>query len=99
MECCARRSDRRGLTSAMRLFQNSGLYPSYLRRLDRIARDARSFAARLHTFLDDPSGACHFLKPVLDGAATAFFTNGDDVALQRMWATEHGLAASASLES
>lgn len=83
----------------MRLFQNSGLYPSYLRRLDELARDSASFMARRQVFLDDRSGACHFLKPVLDGEPTAFFTNGDDVALQRFWAREHGLAPGASLES
>ena len=83
----------------MRLFQNSGLYPSYLTHLNRLARDATSFAERRRIFLDDRSGALHFLKPVLDGDAAAFFTNADDEVLQQLWAREHGLPSKTSLDS
>jgi hypothetical protein len=82
----------------MRLFQNSGLYPSYLTRLNRLARDAASFAGRLRIFLDDRSGALHVLQPILDGGADAFFTNADDEILQRHWAREHGLPSKTSPE-
>ena len=80
------------------IFQNSALYPNYLPRLNGLAGAARTFAERRHIFLADRFGAPHFLKPVLDGDAQAFFTNGDDEILQRMWAREHGLPADCSLE-
>ena len=82
----------------MRLFQNSGLYPSYLAYLNRLARDATSFAARLSIFMEDRFGALHVLEPVLEGAPEAFFTNADDEILQRLWAREHGLPVKATLE-
>ena len=82
----------------MRLFQNGGLYPSYVPRLNELARGASTFAERRRVFLDDRFGALHFLKPVLDGEAGAFFTNGDDEILQRQWARENGLRAEATLE-
>lgn len=83
----------------MRVFQNSGIYPFYLLRLRRLTAGLTTFAAMRDAFLGDRYGAPHFLKPVLDGEATAFFTNGDDRALQRQWARENGMAASASLEA
>ena len=83
----------------MRLFQNSGLYPSYQKRLDNIARAATTFQQRRNIFIDDRCGACHLLLPVLSDDATAFFTNSDDVPMQKMWAREHGLSAKCSLET
>lgn len=74
----------------MRLFQNSGLYPSYLRYFDRLAVGAVRFDDRLRLFLNDRFGALHFLQPVLDGSPDAFFTNGDDKTLQKYWARETG---------
>src|SRR5262249_4417888 len=62
------------------------------------ARDASSFETRLRVFLDDRFGALHFLKPVLEGDAQAFFTNADDNILQRRWARENGLKSGASRE-
>jgi hypothetical protein len=82
----------------MRLFQNAGIYPSYLPRLNALAREASRFEERRRAFLDDRFGALHFLKPVLEGDAEAFFTNGDDEILQRQWARENALRADASLE-
>ncbi len=81
----------------MRLFQNSGLYPAYIPRLRELSAGAESFASQLGIFLDDRFGACHFLKPVLDRHADAFFTNGDDEQLQRQWAREHGMPAQSTL--
>ncbi|WP_426527712.1 glycosyltransferase family protein [Bradyrhizobium sp. McL0615] len=82
----------------MRLFQNSGLYPSYLVRLNQLTAEASSFEARRRIFLHDRFGALHFLKPVFDGAPEAFFTNGDDEILQRHWAREQGIAGKPTLE-
>jgi hypothetical protein len=82
----------------MRLFQNCGLYPSYLTRLNHLAPRPLGFDARRRVFLDDRFGALHFLQPVLDGDADAFFTNGDDEILQRQWARENGMRADALLE-
>jgi hypothetical protein len=82
----------------MRLFQNSGLYPSYLHRLNGLAAGTTDFGGRLSAFLNDRFGALHFLKPVLDGSPEAFFTNGDDGTLQNYWAREHGMSSSSTLE-
>jgi hypothetical protein len=82
----------------MRLFQNSGLYPSYLERLNQLASGATRFDERRWIFLADRFGALHFLKPVLEGDDDAFFTNGDDEILQRHWARENGIPARSSLE-
>jgi Glycosyl transferases group 1 len=75
----------------MRLFQNSGIHSSYLRRLDELSKADNSFEARRRTLLNDRFGALHFLKPVLEGDAETFFTNGDDAILQRAWAREHNM--------
>jgi hypothetical protein len=82
----------------MRLFQNSGLYPSYLRQFEVLAAGAVGFADRQRAFLNDRFGALHFLQPVLDGSSDAFFTNGDDRTLQKYWAQENGMASSSALE-
>lgn len=82
----------------MRLFQNSGLYPSYRQRFDRLAANVPGFDGRRRAFLDDRFGALHFLAPILDGDADAFFTNGDDEVLQQQWARENGLNPRSSPE-
>jgi len=84
---------------AMRLFQNSALYPSYLPRLNQLAAKAVSFDARRRVFLDDRFGAPHLLQPVLDRSPEAFFTNGDDEILQREWAREQGMPGKPTLET
>jgi hypothetical protein len=82
----------------MRLFQNSGVYPSYLAHFDVLASTASGFAERRRIFLEDRFGALHFLQPVLIGDPDAFFTNGDDEILQQLWARENGIRPGASLE-
>jgi hypothetical protein len=82
----------------MRVFQNSGVYPAYMPRLDRLARSATTFRQRLDAFLADRYNACHILLPVLEGSPDAVYVNGDDEALQRLWAGENGLPATASLD-
>jgi hypothetical protein len=83
----------------MRLFQNSGLYRSYLERLNLLAPEGLGFDERRRIFLADRFGALNFLKPVLEGDPDAFFTNGDDDILQRHWARENGMPGKPSLES
>jgi hypothetical protein len=82
----------------MRLFQNSGVYRAYRPRLARLTRNCRTFDEAIGAFLDDRFGAAHFLKPVLDRQADAFFANCDDERTQRLWAAENGLSRSASLD-
>ncbi len=74
----------------MRVFQNSGVASDYLAAHQRECNGA-TFAARIARFLDDCYGAVHILGPVLDREEFAFFTNGDDEALQRTWAREMGM--------
>jgi hypothetical protein len=81
----------------MRLFQNSGLYPGYLPRLQALRRGCDTFADLTDVFLQDRFGASHFLAPVLARDPAAFFTNGDDQVAQRRWAAEHGLPAATSM--
>jgi Glycosyl transferases group 1 len=80
----------------MRLFQNSGVPPSYFSR-HRAFDEAANFKSRIARFLRGRYGALHFLAPVLDGDETAFFCNGDDEVAQRTWAREMGMPAKASL--
>ena len=82
----------------MRLFQNSSVYEGYLSRLRSLTRGAASFARQIEVFLDDRYAASHFLKPILERDPNGFFTNGNDIELQRAWARENGLAATAPLE-
>ncbi len=81
----------------MRLFQNAGLYTSYIHRLNRIASGCISFESRRAVFLADRFGAAHYLEPMLNGDANAYFTSGNDEILQRMWAMENDLPASTPL--
>jgi hypothetical protein len=82
----------------MRLFQNSGLSPTYLHRLNQLGAQATTFDARRRVFLNDRFGALHFLQPVLADKPDAFFTNGDDEVLQNYWASENGMPGGSSLE-
>jgi hypothetical protein len=83
----------------VRVFQNSALYPAYLRRLESLRSRNWTFEQQLAAFLRDGFGAPHILLPVIAGHAEAFFTNADDQILQRQWAQEHGIPAAASMES
>jgi hypothetical protein len=75
----------------VRLFLNAGIYPAYGRYFNAANGYLKTFTARRKAYLADRFGASHFLKPVLDGEESAFFTNGDDPVLQNMWAAENGL--------
>jgi hypothetical protein len=82
----------------MRLFQNNGLNPSYLRRLNFLARQASGFEERRRAFFDDRFGALHLLKPILDNNVDAFLACGNDEVLQRQWAQQAGLPSKFRLE-
>jgi hypothetical protein len=82
----------------MRLFQNSALYPAYRVRLRQLTAGCRTFTEVRQVCLADRFGAPHLLQPVLEGEPDAFFTNGDDEPMQRLWAREQGMAASQGLE-
>src|SRR5262245_43894838 len=75
----------------MRLFQNAGLYKSYIPRLRALYAGASAFEELQREFLADRFGAPHVWQPVLQGAPEAFFTNADDEVLQRAWARRAGL--------
>jgi Glycosyl transferases group 1 len=75
----------------MRLFQNTGLMPSYLERLNELAPHGMTFDERHRVFLEDRFGALHLLKPVLERDADALLACGNDEQMQRLWAREHGM--------
>jgi hypothetical protein len=81
----------------MRVFQNSGIMSAYRPRLHALRRSDTTFRAMITTFLADRYCASHVLEPVLNGYASAFFTNGDDEVPQRAWAREQGMKANTPL--
>jgi hypothetical protein len=82
----------------MRLFQNAGLYKSYIPRFRALCAGASGFEELRKVFLSDRFGASHILQPVLLGAPVAFFTNADDEVLQKAWARAAGLPESCEHE-
>jgi glycosyltransferase involved in cell wall biosynthesis len=82
----------------VRLFQNSRYYPSLRPRIRELCRDCLTFADQINAFLNFRESAAHILLPVEQRAEWAFFTNGDDADVQRVWAREHGLSSRASLK-
>jgi hypothetical protein len=83
----------------VRVFQNAGVYPAYLRRLDALRERTWTFERQRTAVLADGFGAAHVLLPVIVGDGEAFYTNSDDQVLQRQWAREHGMTGAASLEN
>jgi hypothetical protein len=82
----------------VRLFQNARYYPSLRPRIRELTKNCSTFADQINAFLNFRESAAHILLPVEQRAEWAFFTNGDDEAVQRVWAKEHGLSRRASLE-
>ena len=82
----------------MRLFQNCRYYRSLRPKFRELAKSYPTFAGRIAAFLDFRSNGVHVLRPVDQKADWAFFTYGDDLELQTLWAREHGLPAKASPE-
>jgi glycosyltransferase involved in cell wall biosynthesis len=81
----------------LRLFQNARYYPSLGPRIHELTRDRSTFTGKIDAFLNFRESAAHILLPVEQRAEWAFFANGDDKAVQRVWAREHGLSRRASL--
>ena len=80
----------------MRLFQNARYYPSLRPRIRELTRGRETFAGKMDAFLNFREGGAHILLPVDQRDEWAFFTNGDDADVQRVWAREHGLKPGAS---
>jgi hypothetical protein len=70
-----------------------------LRRFDALRQRGWTFERQRAAFLDDGYAAPHILLPVLSADESVFFTNSDDLVLQRQWAREQGMPAGASLEN
>lgn len=83
----------------MRLFQNARYYPSLRPEVRELTKNYSTFADKIGAFLNFRESAAHILLPVEQRADWAFFTNGDDSDIQKVWAREHGLKANASLEA
>lgn len=83
---------------SIRVFQNSGIYPAYRPFLSSATRDVLSFEEAIRVFLSDRYGAAHILKPILEGDRSCFFTNGDFLPTQQLWAKENGLKSETSLD-
>jgi hypothetical protein len=82
----------------VRLFQNCRYYPSVRPRYRELARGQTTFAGHIDAFLQFRQNAIHILSPIEEHAEWAFFTNGDDIEVQRLWAREQGLPARTSME-
>jgi hypothetical protein len=81
----------------VRLFQNCRYYPSARPRYRELAKGRTTFAGHITAFLEFRQNATHILSPIQERAEWAFFTNGDDVEVQRLWAKEQGLPARVSM--
>lgn len=81
----------------MRLFQNCRYYPSLRPKIRELTRKHSTFSGQIDAFLKFREAAAHILLPVEQRAEWAFFTNGDDEDVQKVWAREHGLSSKASL--
>jgi glycosyltransferase involved in cell wall biosynthesis len=82
----------------VRLFQNARYYPSLRPRIRELTKGRASFAGQIDAFLNFRESAAHLLLPVDQRAEWAFFTNGDDADVQKLWAREQGLPSKASLK-
>lgn len=82
----------------MRLFQNARYYPSLRPKVRELTKNYPTFAGKVDAFLNFRESAAHILLPVDQRAEWAFFTNGDDADIQRVWAREHGLNPRAPLD-
>ncbi|WP_413458819.1 glycosyltransferase [Herbaspirillum huttiense] len=80
----------------MRIFQNSGVYPAYRKRLASLRKNDSTFKELMSTFMADRYAVAHYLLPVLNEAPDAYFTNGDDEDAQRVWAVENGMSRKAT---
>jgi Glycosyl transferases group 1 len=82
----------------VRVFQNCRYYPSLRPKFRELTRGVSDFAGHIDVFLKYRQNAAHILLPVDERAEWTFFTNGDDVEVQKLWAREHGLSDSSTPE-
>jgi hypothetical protein len=82
----------------VRLFQNARYYPSLRPKVRELTKNCSSFAQKIDAFLNFRESAAHILLPVDQRCEWAFFTNGDDDDIQRVWAREHGLKSRVPLD-
>jgi Glycosyl transferases group 1 len=80
----------------VRLFQNCRYYRSLRPKFRKLAKAYPGFVGRIRAYLDFRQAGVHVLLPVDQKADWAFFTYGDDLELQRLWANEQGLPARTS---
>ena len=80
------------LAELMRIFQNSGIYPNYARRLTDLTKGERRYQGMMDIFRADRYDATHLLRGVLDGDSECFLSIGNFSRSQELWATEHGLS-------
>ncbi len=66
-------------------------------RIRELTKGCGTFADQINAFLNFRYSAAHILLPIDQRAEWAFFTNGDDADVQRVWAREHGLSSRATL--
>jgi hypothetical protein len=81
----------------LRLFQNARYYSSLRPRVRELTKNYSTFSGKIGAFLDFRYSAAHILQPVDQRLDTAFFANGNDTEMQRVWAIEHGMSHRASL--
>lgn len=75
----------------MRVFQNIHLYPQHVAVIDQVAGREATHAARVGALINEGMNGTHLLAPVVERSADAFLTSTADLAMQRAWATEHGM--------
>jgi glycosyltransferase involved in cell wall biosynthesis len=76
----------------VRLFQNARYYPSLRPRIRELTGHSSTFAGKIDAFVNFRESAAHILLPVEQRAEWAFFANGDDEDMQRVWAREQGMS-------
>jgi hypothetical protein len=81
----------------VRLFQNSRYYPSLRPRIRELTKSHSTFAGQIDAVLAFRESASHILLPVDQRLEWAFFANGTDADVQRVWAREKGLSRRTSL--
>jgi hypothetical protein len=75
----------------MRVLQNVGVYPGYLRRFESRLQAGSGFAGALASFLAGGFEACHVLKGGFESDPQFMLTVGNSGAMQGLWAREYGM--------
>jgi hypothetical protein len=75
----------------MRVLQNVGVYPGYIRRLESELHPDSGFGGALASFLAGGFETCHVLKGAFESDPQFMLTVGNSRAMQGLWAREHGM--------